>query len=58
MDDIPGASCHFDEHRCPRRDEIELLPEGFKGFWVSSPANIIHLVTASEDVGRYSPVQR
>jgi hypothetical protein len=28
-----------------RRDEIEPLPEGFKGFWISNPANIIHLIS-------------
>ncbi len=31
---------------CQRCDEIEALPPGFEGFWVSNPANIIHLVTA------------
>jgi len=28
-----------------RRDEIEKLPEGFKGFWISSPSSIIHIVS-------------
>ncbi|MQP33528.1 hypothetical protein GEO20_16300 [Rhodococcus erythropolis] len=28
----------------PRRDEIEDLGSGFDGFWVSSPADLIHLV--------------
>ncbi len=27
----------------------ETLPEGFRGFWVKSPAGIIHLVSAAED---------
>lgn len=31
-----------------RRDEIELLPKGFKGFWINNPANIIHLVSQDE----------
>ena len=26
------------------RVEIEPLPEGFPGFWVSSPVSIVHLV--------------
>ena len=30
---------------CARRDEIEPLPSDFKGFWISSPSNIIHLAT-------------
>lgn len=44
-DDVEAASRHLAEHGCVRRDEIEALPAGFNGFWVSSPANIIHLVT-------------
>ena len=27
-----------------RCDDIEPLPPGFRGFWVSSPASIVHLV--------------
>lgn len=44
-DDVAASSLYLEEHGCVRRDEIEQLPEGFAGFWVSSPANIIHLVT-------------
>lgn len=33
---------------CPRREGIEPLPADFRGFWVSSPCNIIHLVTEPE----------
>lgn len=47
-DDVLGASRHLEEHGCIRRDEIEALPNGFKGFWISSPANIIHLVTEDQ----------
>ena len=43
-DDIENASRYFKESNCNRRDEIEPLPDGFKGFWVASPANIIHLI--------------
>ncbi len=43
-DDIDMASQYLHEQHCVRRDEIEPLPEGFKGFWVSSPSNIIHLI--------------
>lgn len=47
-DDLDGASEYFMQHQCVRRDEIEALPEGFRGFWLSSPANNIHLVTPSD----------
>ncbi len=43
--DVAGAAQYLEKQGCRRRDEIEHLPDGFKGFWVSSPANIIHLMT-------------
>lgn len=43
-DDIESASQYFQEKNCVRRDEIEPLPKEFNGFWISSPANIIHLI--------------
>ena len=33
-----------DESEQVGQDEIEALPPGFKGFWISSPSNIIHLI--------------
>ncbi len=47
-DDPDRAAAHLDAHGCPRRDEIEPLPDDIPGFWISSPCNIIHLVTTSE----------
>jgi predicted enzyme related to lactoylglutathione lyase len=44
-DDIDRASDYFEENDCIRRDEIEPLPDGLKGFWIASPANIIHLIS-------------
>ncbi len=44
-DDIENAERYLAQSGCARRDEIEPLPDDFKGFWISSPANIIHLVT-------------
>ncbi len=44
-DNIEAASKYFEKTRCIRRDEIEPLPKGFSGFWISSPSNIIHLIT-------------
>jgi len=32
-----------------RRDEVESLPEGFKGLWITSPDSIIHFVADEED---------
>lgn len=48
-DDFVHAARHLEDHGCVRCDEIETLPSGFKGFWISSPANIIHLVAESDD---------
>lgn len=47
-DDVELAASHLEANGCARRDEIEPLPPGFRGFWVSNPANIIHLVTTPE----------
>lgn len=46
--DIDKASEYFKEKGCHRRDEIEPLPNGFKAFWISSPSNIIHLISSSD----------
>jgi catechol 2,3-dioxygenase-like lactoylglutathione lyase family enzyme len=43
-DDLEQAASYLDANGIARRDEVELLPEGFGGFWISSPSNIIHLV--------------
>lgn len=43
-DDIEAASAYLKGRGCVTRNEIEPLPDDLKGFWVSSPANIIHLV--------------
>lgn len=47
-DNIEEAADWLSDHGCARRDEIEPLPNGFSGFWVSAPGNIIHLVTTSD----------
>jgi hypothetical protein len=46
-DDLQEAERALETARFDRRDEIENLT-GHKGFWVSSPASIIHLVSHSE----------
>lgn len=47
-DDAEAASEYFAGKGCVRRDEIEPLPGGLKGFWLANPANIIHLVTETD----------
>jgi hypothetical protein len=46
--DPDAAADRLKEAGVARRDEIEPLPGGFEGFWISSPASIIHLVTKPE----------
>jgi len=42
--DVQAAASHLKSAGIVRRDEIEPLPEGFEGFWITSPASIIHIV--------------
>ena len=44
-DDLEAAATYLAKQAVVRCDEIEPLPAGFGGFWVSSPAAIIHLVS-------------
>ncbi len=46
--DVSAAANYLDSTGVVRRDEIEALPEGFEGFWISSPANVIHLVSQKQ----------
>ena len=48
-DHILEAKDYLDRNQVIERDEIETLPEEFKGFWISSPNNIIHLVSPADD---------
>lgn len=43
-DDTETAGEYLKSAGVVRRDEIEKLPEGFDGFWVSGPSSTIHLV--------------
>lgn len=45
-EDPEQAADYLQQQQCIRRDEIEPLPTGFKGFWIANPANIIHLVNS------------
>ena len=42
--DTAAAALHLDKQYVTRCDAVEELPDGFDGFWISSPANIVHLV--------------
>jgi hypothetical protein len=43
-DDLAASERYFDKEGVVRRDEIENLPDGFKGFWITNVAGVIHLV--------------
>lgn len=44
---VEEASEYLEQQGVVRCDEIEPLPDGYKGLWISSPANIIHLISQS-----------
>lgn len=43
-DNFEAAAKHLADNSIVRRDEIEDLGEGFRGGWITNPANIIHMV--------------
>ncbi len=43
-DDLDAAAAFLESEGIVRCDEIEPLGDGFQGFWVLNPANIVHLV--------------
>lgn len=47
-DDTAAAAEHLEKAGIARCDEIEALGENFDGFWISSPASIIHLVDGAK----------
>jgi len=48
-DDVTAAAAHLESSDVVRCDDIEPLPSGSSGFWISSPASIIHLVSPADD---------
>ena len=44
-EDVEVAARYLGSKGVVRRDEIEPLPRGFRGFWICNPASIIHLVS-------------
>jgi catechol 2,3-dioxygenase-like lactoylglutathione lyase family enzyme len=49
--DLEAASALLADAGVVRCDDIEPLPPGFRGFWVSSPASIVHLVCEAGAAG-------
>jgi hypothetical protein len=43
-DDFDAAADRLAKARVIRCDPVEPLPEGFRGGWIASPANIVHMV--------------
>lgn len=42
--DFKTAAAHLTKAGVVRCDAIEPMPEGFRGGWITNPANIIHMV--------------
>jgi len=42
---LEEAKKYLESENIIRRDDVEKLPEGFEGFWIASPGDIIHLIT-------------
>jgi catechol 2,3-dioxygenase-like lactoylglutathione lyase family enzyme len=42
--DADEAALRLGQAGVERCDEVEPLPEGFRGFWIASPGGIVHLV--------------
>lgn len=47
--DVQAAARHLESAGIVRRDEIEPLPVGFEGFWITSPASIIYMVRRPDE---------
>ncbi len=46
--DVADAAAALAEAGVARRDEVEALPLGFEGFWITNSAGIMHLVAAED----------
>ena len=43
-DDVERAASHLAEHGVSPQDELEPLPKGMEGHWITNPVGIPHLV--------------
>ncbi|BCR06471.1 hypothetical protein DESUT3_35400 [Desulfuromonas versatilis] len=51
-DDTAAAAKYLEEQGVARCDGVEALPKGFDGFWICSPAGIVHLVCRDQAPGQ------
>jgi hypothetical protein len=47
--DVAEAETRLTAAQVTRCDDVESLPDGFAGFWIANPADVVHLVAASDD---------
>ena len=47
-DDTDAAAKHLAAAGVTRCDAVEPLPDGFDGFWIANPADIVHLVAGKD----------
>lgn len=47
-DDVDAATRHLAEHGFGTRDELEPLPAGSTGHWITNPAGITHLIRTAD----------
>lgn len=47
--DTAAAAKHLERNQVARCDSVEKLPDGFDGFWITSPGNIVHLVHGTRE---------
>ena len=50
-DDLESAAEHFSSQSIVRCDDIEVLPDEFRGFWIKNPASLVHLVSEEQTNG-------
>jgi hypothetical protein len=43
--DLKATQKLFKEKKVIQCNQMEKLPDGFKGFWIMNPANIVHLIS-------------
>ncbi|WP_020389372.1 VOC family protein [Kribbella catacumbae] len=43
-DDVEAATAHLAEHGIHPQDELEPFPAGMRAHWISSPANVTHIL--------------
>lgn len=49
--DTKAAATHLASKDVVRCDAIEELPANFDGYWITSPAGVVHIVSGYEDSG-------